>query len=487
MTDVDYDLAVQYLLSFADFETSGRFQERPDVAPVLSLLRRLGDPHLGRLTVHVAGSKGKGSVSAMIESMLRAPGLRTGMFTSPHLHDYTERIRVGGEPIAPEEFARLVSELQPAIEAERVAIGERRFVTFDLLTAMAFVAFREAGAEAQVIEVGLGGRLDSTNVFAAKDVAVITPLSYEHTAILGDRIEQIAAEKAAIITRDCTAVLAPQRYPEAANVVRDFAAKAGATLVDVTAEYRWSISEQDLHGQAIRIERPRGAIDVRLPLLGSHQAENAATAVAAVDALVSPPREKQGGSGGHPQAPGMEASLPFTHRDERRRWPDARSERLDEAIVRGLESVDWPGRLEVLRERPLVIADGAHNAESARRLREALEELVPGRRVTFVIGAGADKDISGLAAELAPVAGRLIATRTAHPRAMDARLIVKAFGTVGVRGEDVDSVPEAIELALAATDEGGVICLAGSLFVAAEAREYMCKQTSEPAGGVHGG
>ena len=231
MRSMDYDSAIAHVLSFADFERTGRFQERPDVAPMLSLLGRLGDPQLGRLTVHVAGSKGKGSVSAMIESVLRAGGLRTGLYTSPHLHEFTERVRIGGEPISPEVFARLVEEMRPAVEAQQAA-GEN-VVTFDLLTALGFMAFREAAVEVQVIEVGLGGRVDQTNVFEAKEVAVITPLSFEHTAILGDRIEQIAAEKAAIITPGCVAVLAPQPYPEAAAVVRQFAAKAGARLVDV--------------------------------------------------------------------------------------------------------------------------------------------------------------------------------------------------------------------------------------------------------------
>jgi dihydrofolate synthase/folylpolyglutamate synthase len=198
-------------------------------------------------------------------------------------------------------------------------------------------------------------------------------------------------------------------------------------------------------------------IEARLPLLGAFQVENAATAVAAVEGLR--PRLESLGYGGV----------------------------ADEAIVRGLEVVSWPGRVEVLRARPLVVADGAHNAESARRLREALVEYFGAKTVTFVIGAGGDKDIAGLAGELAPVAERVIAARAAHHRALEPRLIREAFEQVGVKCEDVDSVPEAIERALAASDERGVICLAGSLFVAAEAREYFHKQTIEPAGGVHGG
>lgn len=429
---MDYAAAIDYLLSFADFERTGHFQERPDVAPMRSLLRRLGDPHLGRRTVHVAGSKGKGSISAMIESILRASGQRTGLYTSPHLHDFTERIAIDGEPISHDMFARLVDEMRPAVEAERAA-GNANLVTFDLLTALAFLAFREAAVETQVIEVGLGGRVDQTNVFDSKEVAVITPLSYEHTAVLGDRIEQIAAEKAGIITPGCVAVLAPQPHSEAAAVVRDFAAKAGTRLLDVAAEYRWFVGDHDARAQTIQIDGLDAAIEVRLPLLGAHQAENAATAVAAARVL------------------GVS----------------------NDAIIRGLESVRWPGRVEVLSEGPLVIADGAHNADSARRLRETLVEYFGAKRVTFIVGAGGDKDLEGLVAELAPVAARVLATRSNHPRAMEPARVSEAFARANVNVEDSQNVSEAIERALAANIEGELICLAGSLFVAAEGREYF--------------
>ncbi len=437
---MDYAQAVEYLLSFADFERSGRFQERPDVAPMLSLLHRLGDPHRGRVTVHVAGSKGKGSICAMAESMLRAAGLRTGLYTSPHLYSYTERVRIDGRPIAESDFARLAGQLRPAVEGVQEALGERRLVTFDLLTALGFLAFREAGVEVQVIEVGLGGRVDSTNVFETKEVAVIAPLSLEHTAILGGTLEQIAAEKAAIITPGCSVVMAPQAHAEAAAVVREFAAAAGASIVDLAADYRWHRLSHDLRGQRIRIEGPRGVIEARLSLLGGHQIENAATAVAAVEALA--------GAGSQP--------APTAH-----------------AIARGLESVCWPGRLEVLREEPLIVADGAHNRDSARRLGEALGEYFACERALFVVGASSDKDIDGLADELAPVASRVVAVRSGHPRAMPPERIAAAFQEHGLRADVADSVASAIDSAMAITGAGGVICLVGSLFVAAEGREHV--------------
>ncbi len=432
--------AIEYLLSFADFERGGRFRDRPDLAPVLALLGRLGDPHLGRRTVHVAGSKGKGSVAAMTEAILRAAGYRTGLYTSPHLHSYCERIRIDGRPIAADVFARLASQVRQGIEALGEALGSRQLVTFDLLTAMAFLAFRGAGVEVQVVEVGLGGRIDSTNVFPAKDVAVITPISLEHTAILGGTPEKIAREKAGIITPGCAVVMAPQSDPGAAAVIRAAARAAGASLVDVAAEYRWRRTLLGTEGQRVLFEGPGLRLDASLHLIGAHQAENAAVALAAASAL----RER-----GFP--------IPV------------------EAMAQGLASVHWPGRLEVLAASPLVLADGAHNRESARRLREALAEDLGAEGVIFIVGSSEDKDVRGLAEELAPLARAVITVRADHPRAMAPAEVARAFAGLGLEVKVGDSVGEAIDGAMATAGEDGVICLVGSLFVAAEGRAHMGK------------
>ncbi len=433
-----YEEAIDYLLLFADFERSGRFLDRPDVAPVRRLLSALGEPQDERLTAHVAGTKGKGSVSAMLDSIVRAAGLSCGLYTSPHLHDYTERVRIDGGVISQAGFAGLTGVVRDAVEG--LDLNGRGLVTFDLLTAIAFLAFRDARLDAQVIEVGLGGRVDSTNVFDSKQLAVITPLSLEHTAVLGESIEEIAGEKAAIIRPSTgTAVLAPQHYEAAADVVRARAAEAGVPLVDVAASYRWQVVAHDLRGQDLRIERPAGGLNVRLPLLGAHQAENAATAVAAAAAL------------------GDSAKV------------------SDEALQQGLAGVAWPGRLEVLRESPLVVADGAHNRDSARRLAEALRDYLGAERVTLVVGASSGKDMRGLAEELAPLATLVFAARSAHPRALDPSEIAAPFEEQGVRAEQVDGVAAALEAAMAASGSDAVILLTGSLFVAAEGRAHLGK------------
>ena len=433
-----YDEAIDYLLRFADFERSGRFLDRPDVGPVRRLLSALGEPQEGRLTAHVAGTKGKGSVSAMLDAVLRASGRSCGLYTSPHLHDYTERVQVDGEAISRAGFARLTDVVHEAVAG--LEADERALVTFDLLTAIGFLAFRDARLDAQVIEVGLGGRVDSTNVFDTKELAVITPLSLEHTAVLGEVIEEIAAEKAAIIRpRTVAAVLAPQPNEAAADVVRERAKGARVPLIDVGASYSWRVVAHDVRGQDVRIERPGGGLDVRLPLLGAHQVENAATAVAAADAL----RES--------------------------------AQITDEAILGGLASVSWPGRLEVLRESPLVIADGAHNRDSARRLVEALRDYFGAEQVTFVVSALSDKDVRGIAEELAPLATLVFASRSAHPRSLEPSEIAAVFEEKGVRAEHVDSVARALEVAMAASGSDAVICLTGSLFVAAEGRAHLGK------------
>lgn len=435
---MNYREAVRYLLSFADFERSGRFQDRPDLAPLLTLLSRLGDPHLGRRTLHIAGSKGKGSVAAMAEAVLREAGYVTGLFTSPHLHSYRERIRIDGDPISEDGVVRLTRVVKRAVERNPGETKERSLVTFDLFTSLAFLAFRETDAGVQVLEAGLGGRLDSTNVFETKDVACITPISLEHTQVLGDTAEQIAREKADIITSGCTAVMAPQPFQEAARVIRERAESVGARLIDVERDYRWQVMSHDLRRQDIVVEWPGGRTRARLRLLGAHQVENAATTIACIEAL----REHG-------------AAIP------------------DMAIADGLASVRWPGRLEVLREMPLVIADGAHNRESARRLREALSGTFAAKDVTFIAGTSLDKDVAGLADELAPAAKRVLAVRADHPRAMPKEAVADAFRRAGVECEVVDNVAGALVQALAEAGSSGVICLTGSLFVVAEAREYL--------------
>lgn len=431
-----YDDALRYLLSFADFERTGRFSVRPDVEPVRALLRELGDPHTGRITVHVAGSKGKGSVAAMTASILTAAGLRTGLTTSPHLHRFVERVMIDGAPVAPETFAAAVERLVPAVEAVRRKFPDREFVTFDLITAAAFVAFRDAGAVAQVVEVGLGGRLDPTNVFDAPEVCVVTPVSLEHTAILGRTVAEIAQEKAAIVKPGATVVMGLQRE-SAAEVIRARAAEVGAELVEVARACALRVEEHGPEGQRFTLRTPGGTYRLSLPLAGRHQVENAAAAVLAAEALA---RRGVSVESGHVRA--------------------------------GLASVRWPGRLERIQTRPPFFVDGAHNADSARRLAEALREEFGLRAVTLLVGTLVGKDIDGIARELESVAVRAICPAWTHPRAMAAPEVARAWEARDLVSEIAPSVEAAIERARAVA-EGDAICALGSIAFAAAVRECL--------------
>jgi dihydrofolate synthase/folylpolyglutamate synthase len=438
---MDYFRAVDYVLGFTDWERAPAqafAAAKFDLRRVQSLLTRLGNPHLGRQTIHVAGSKGKGSVAAMIASILQAAGYRSGLYTSPHLHSVRERIVVGGQPIGEDEFARLTALLAPQAAAENEDGRFGQLTTFELLTALAFLYFRDRDVQWQVLEVGMGGRLDATNVVDEKAMCIITSISLEHTTVLGDTVEKIAVEKAAILRPGTTVVMAPQPYPEAATVMRARAAELAAPLLDVGQTFSVQRLSWDLTGQRFRRAGPSRSRELWLPLLGAHQLENAATALTAVDVL---------GRGGVAVS--------------------------EESIEEGLSRLSWPGRLEVLADRPLIVVDGAHNGDSARRLRQALRDHFAFGRAVLVMGVSGDKKIATMAEELAPVTDLLIATRSQHPRAAEPEAVAAAFAARGVASETCPTVAAALDRARALAGPDDLICVVGSLFLVAEAREQV--------------
>jgi len=455
---MDYPHALHFLLSLSDWErlpaalgTTAVVQPREaarfNLERVRSLLARLGDPHLGRRTIHVAGSKGKGSVAAMIASVLRAAGVNAGLYTSPHLHRMTERIAVDGEAISPDDFGRLTEPLRTAVAAENADGARGQVTTFEALTALAFLYFRERAVQWQVLEVGLGGRLDATNVVEEKAVCVITPISLEHTAVLGKTVGQIAAEKAAIITPRATVVMGLQRQ-SAAEVIRRACAERGARLLEVAQACALTRQGFSPEGQDFRLRTPRGTYGFRVPLLGRHQLENAATAVLALESLA----------------------------DHGLAIPEA-------ALRRGLQEVRWPARLEIVRRRPLVVLDGAHNVASVQRLCQALEEYLSYSRAIVVAGFSADKDIGAIAGELErlPRLAQVIATRSPHPRAAPADAVAAAFLEREIATTWEEDVPAALEVALSLAAPEDMVCVMGSLFVAAEARRHILGLEADPA------
>ena len=440
-----YREAIEYLHSLTDYEKRRIERYTPetlDLSRVQRLLDALGNPHRAYPSVHIAGTKGKGSTAAMIESALRAAGYRTGLYTSPHLHTFRERIRVGGELISREEVVALVEEIRPLV-AQVPGV-----TTFEAITAMAFAYFARRGVEMLVAEVGLGGRLDATNVLLP-EVSVITSLSLDHTYLLGSTLPEIAREKAGIIKPGVPVVSAPQR-PEAIHVIEQVSQEREAPLVEVGRDWAWDPGPFDLEGQSFTVRRVRdGGRELAgtywIPLLGRHQLENGTTALAALQVLMD------------------------------RGFGLGRS-----AVEEGLRTVEWPGRMEVLGRDPLAVADCAHNPYSAQTLRAALEEWFPGVRWVLVFGASADKDIAGMLRALLPITDYLIVTRSEHPRAAAPIELADIAASVGGGAEVAVNVRRALQRALAALEPGGGLLFTGSIFLVAEVREAWAERNGHP-------
>ncbi len=394
-----------------------------------TLVMRLGNPQDAFPSIHIAGSKGKGSTSAMTMAILRAAGYRVGLYTSPHLHTFRERMRINGQLIPRERLVALWDEIKPVVDALPGT------TTFEIITAMAWMHFAQPPVDWGVIEVGLGGRLDATNVMTPQ-VCAITALSLEHTDLLGDSLVAIAAEKAGIIKPDVPVVTGPQP-PEAMAVIEEAAAKAGAPQVRVGEDWRWVIRSQSSEGLWLDIYGPDSTIkEVYIPLTGEHQALNATIAVALVHtALQDTP-------------------------------PTA------DVVRQGLATTYWPGRLETLAHRPTILLDSAHNRDSAARLTRALR-LYPHKRLILLFGASADKDISGMLEVLGERADVVILTRSFHPRAASPKRLLAIAHDLHMQ-EPVyvtEDVAPGLELAISLADDDTLILVSGSIFVVAAARE----------------
>jgi dihydrofolate synthase/folylpolyglutamate synthase len=498
LTHMDYDDSLRWLLTLPDFERTGDFAERPDVLPMIALLHALQDPHRGRATIHIAGSKGKGSTGAMIEAVLRASGLRTGHYISPHLHRYTERIRLDGTPISRAGFAFAMSLVREAIELVSPQFPGREFVAFDVLTAAAFVAFREAHVDVQIVEVGLGGLLDSTNVFQepgtenpepggdqtatgkrqrTPHIVVLTPISLEHTAILGDTVQKITRQKAGIITEGSTVIAAPQRE-SAIDVFAEVAARRGATLVEVAKVCQVQRTSANGEGQEFRLKTPSATYAARLPLAGRHQIDNAATAVVACEQITDNPRSPVAGQSRQPALPGRGAEQATDNRqqqraDNRQQTTEPEPALATDAVKVGLASVVWPGRLETLTRKPLVIVDGAHNGDSAKRMVAALREDFGLKSAVVLFGTLAGKDVAAMASAVAGFADAVFVSAWGSARAADPRESAAAFRPYDVPVTAFGSLAEAYDAAVAeAAGRRAVVCFGALAFVAA-VREHV--------------
>jgi len=442
--DARYQEALDYIYSFVDYERQPGLRDAShyDLRRMDELLGRLGNPHLKARTIHITGSKGKGSTAAMIASVLTASGYKTGLYTSPHLHIFNERIRVDGKLIADQEIVTLVDRLKPEVTAVNEKATYGKLTTFEVITALGFLFFELKKVDFQVIEVGLGGRLDATNV-VKPEVCIITSISLEHTEVLGNTLAEIATEKSGIIKSGCVAVISPQA-DEAKQVIEKACRDTGVKLIQVGRDVTWQPLSHDSSRQSLRVKGRLASYELAIPLLGQYQLENATAAVAALEVLA----EK-----------------------------DPRINK--KSIADGLAQVNWPGRLQVLNRKPLVIADGAHNPYSAQKLREALERYFEFDKAILIIGTSADKNIAGIISELLPLFDRVIATHSIHPRSAPTAMVAAELRRQGAEPQETEDISVALPIALAMAGEKDLICVTGSLFVVAGAIEqaYVLRLT----------
>lgn len=406
------------------------------------LLDLLGNPQEGIRVVHVAGTNGKGSTCAMIDSMLRAAGYRVGLYTSPYLEVFNERIRVDGKNIPDEDVARLTEKVKNAVEEmERKGWGQP--TEFEVVTALGFLYFKEQKVDYLVLEVGMGGRYDATNVITPL-VSVITPISYDHQQYLGDTLAEIAGEKCGIIKPGRVTVTAPQSE-EAMKVIEKTCRELKSPLVKVEDEVSYRLISWGVEGQTFELKTSKRDYQaVRIKLLGDHQLDNAATAVAAVEAL---------------QHYGIEIPM--------------------DAVKKGLEEARWPGRLEIMRENPCVLLDGAHNIAGIQVLKGALSKYFPGKRIILLIGILGDKDYMDMLSEIIPLADSVVATRPDSPRALSAAELGESIKKVAKRENlkvfEIDDIETAVNAALDMASPQDLVVCAGSLYLIGKVRSILRK------------
>jgi len=442
---MNYNESVRYLLTLGR-ELASPQQARAakfDLHNIAAICERMGHPERAYASAHVAGTNGKGSTAAMLASILQASGLRCGLYTSPHLLRINERIRLDGAEISDQEFAETFTRVHAVIE-ELLTSGKLSAhpTYFECVTAMAFDFFAQTGVEIAVIEVGMGGRLDSTNVIVP-EVAVITQIDFDHENFLGHSIAEIAAEKAGIIKSGAWVVSAAEN-PIAKEVIRRRAAEQHARLVEIDNAYLMSdLSARDgfySFGLALSGELAAGSnseLQIAMPLAGRFQVRNAITAIAAARFLA-------------------QRGFPITQK----------------AIVRGIESVRWPGRLERLQARPAVYLDGTHNPAGARELLAFWNEHLAGHRIHLIYGAMRDKAIDEVAGLLFPRASTVILTESPQPRSLSAEALSQMTSHLADSVEVVREPGAALERAMEIAQPEDVVFAAGSLYLVGDLRRH---------------
>ncbi|MDR5709671.1 MAG: folylpolyglutamate synthase/dihydrofolate synthase family protein [Armatimonadota bacterium] len=439
-----YQQALAWLEGLLNYERAPMPYAQIKLNRIRALLGRLGNPHTSLRTVLVAGTKGKGSTAAMMAAVLQESGERVGLYSKPHLVDFRERIRVGDVLVSEETLADLVAEVRPAVEAGD-ADPWGRATYFEVSVALALLYFLRERVHRAILEVGIGGRLDATNV-CDPELSVITPISYDHTDLLGNTLREIASEKVGIARRRGTVVTAPQ-LPEPWEVLHERCRELGAHLIEVGRDVRYEIHRVGLDGVDFTVETPLSRYeDLHVPLLGRHQAVNAAVAVTAVEELL--------------------------RREGRRIAP--------EVVRAGLARLSWPARQELLSFRPAILVDVAHNPASMAALRDTLKELFPGRRVVLVLGMIATHDPDPVAQLIVPLAEEVITTTPQDPRALPADALAEVARRYTSRVLSLLDPQEALASSLRRLGEEDLLVVTGSFYLAGPLREALLRSLRSP-------
>ena len=438
MDEKTYQKSLDYLYSFIDYSLTRNLryaEEKFDLSRMATLMDLLGNPQKDFDIIHVAGTKGKGSTCAMIFSILRSQGYHVGFYSSPHMIDFTERIRVNNHRIPPDDFCLLLDDMKEVIEKVK------SISTFEITTALAFQYFSKKEIDIAVVEVGMGGRLDATNI-VTPILSVITSISLDHTKILGNTITKIAEEKAGIIKKGVPVIISKQKK-EAKKVLLNIAAQKRSPCIDVTQNYKWEQLDYSLACQKFRIRKindtqPKNGNEImEIRLLGDHQLDNALTTFTVINNLPN-------------------------------RYDVTRN-----AIIEGFKNVIWPGRFEVLSEAPLIIIDGAHNPDSFLKLSLTLQKYLPGKKTKLIFGVSEDKDFVKMIQIIQPFVESIVFTKSDHPRAlskkeMEAKIIPLLESKFVYR--DITEIVQEIK-----KDKEGVYIATGSIFIAGAVKQLFQK------------
>ena len=444
--DEQYQQALDYIYSFIDYSLTRNLRysaEKFNLVRMVDFMRLLGNPQNDYKVIHVAGTKGKGSTSAMLTSILNSAGYKTGFYSSPHMLEFNERIRIGDQLISNRQLVDLVNAVKPYVPKVK------ELTTFEIITGMAFLYFSQKKVDFAIIEVGMGGRLDATNIVDPL-LSIITSISHDHMKVLGSTLAKIAGEKAGIIKQGVPVVIASQKK-SAEKVILEAAKEKGSQAVQSNLVYRIEQGAHSLDGQEFRfIPNSNNDLGVSqssreyfMPLIGGHQLENARTAYTALQII---------------KGKGFNIS--------------------EENIGDGFRKIDWPGRMEIISRDPLIIVDGAHNRDSFRKFRKTMDTYLADKKKLLIFGASEDKEVELMLKQMQSSINELIITKAQHPRALEGEDIADKAKKLNIRYRITNCVEDALDAALQDSDNQTVILAAGSIFIAGAVKNVWENQLS---------